>query len=136
LGIHTTPRTVASYIVNNLPVEGFEGLKEAKRLIVEQCCGSATFLVEAMQRVRVGLPTSYSPQERHAYFRDVLEGFEIETFGVEIARLCLALADFPNLNGWKINEGNIFTSTRFPQALADAKVVLCNPPFQSLATDD
>src|SRR5207249_155158 len=85
LGIHTTPRTIASYMVNNLPSENFTELREAGRLVVEPCCGSATFLVEAMQHIRGQLPRILSPQERHAYFQDVLAGFEVETFGVEIA---------------------------------------------------
>lgn len=36
LGIHPTPRTITSYIVNNLPAASFVGLKEAGGLIVER----------------------------------------------------------------------------------------------------
>lgn len=136
LGIHTTPRTIASYIVNNLPEGHFKELREVGAVVVEPCCGSATFLVEAMQRIREGMPHSLSPQQRHAYFQDVLVGFEVETFGVEIARLCLALADFPNPNGWNIYEENVFTSSRLPMELKKSKVVLCNPPFESLTGND
>lgn len=136
LGIHTTPRTIASYIVNNLPEKNFKGLRETKATVVEPCCGSATFLVETMQRIRDGMPHALSPKERHAYFQDALVGFEIETFGVEIARLCLALADFPNPNGWNIYEENVFTSPHLSTELAKARVVLCNPPFQSMVAND
>ncbi len=136
LGIHTTPRTIANYIVSNLPLESFRRLKEINGLVVEPCCGSATLLVEAMQRIRTELPRTLSPQERHTYFQDVLAGFEVETFGVEIARLCLTLADFPNPNGWLIYEGNVFTAPDLPGSLSNARVVLCNPPFQTLPIDD
>ncbi|MFO0863516.1 MAG: hypothetical protein U0744_02455 [Gemmataceae bacterium] len=72
----------------------------------------------------------------YAYFQTALCGFEVETFGVEIARLCLGLADFPNANGWKLYEEDVFTSPRFNNAIQSAKVVLCNPPFQSLDVGD
>src|SRR6266545_724749 len=136
LGIHTTPRAVASYVVNRLPRESFIDLKQTAGLVVEPCCGSATFLVEAMQRIRDELPRSMSPQQRHAYFQNVLVGVETETFGVEVARLCLTLADFPNPNGWRIYEENVFTSPHLPESLSNARVVLCNPPFQTMETDD
>jgi N-6 DNA Methylase len=135
LGIHTTPRTIANYLVGNLPSENFERLRENGGVVVEPFCGSATFLVEAMQRIR-GQLLHMSPQERHAYFQSVLAGFEVETFGVEIARLCLTLADFPNPNGWHIYEENVFTSPNLPATLKAARVVLCNPPFRTLAPND
>lgn len=136
LGIHTTPRTVAKYIVDHLPAESFADLDENDGLIVEPCCGSAVFLVEAMERIREQLPVNLSPEERHNRFRRALVGIEQETFGIEIARLCLTLADFPERNHWQLHEENVFTSRTLPTALRNASVVLCNPPFQDLATDD
>ncbi|MCX6831813.1 MAG: N-6 DNA methylase, partial [candidate division Zixibacteria bacterium] len=136
LGIHTTPRPVAKYIVDRLPQESFVDLKEKGGLVVEPCCGSAVFLVEAMQRIRDQLPNSLSPRQRHDHFRRALVGFEQETFGIEIARLCLTLADFPERNRWQLHEENVFTSTTLPTSLRNARVVLCNPPFQDFATND
>ena len=94
------------------------------------------FLVEAMQRIRDQLPTNLSPQQRHDHFRRALVGFEQETFGIEIARLCLTLADFPERNRWQLHEENVFVSTILPTSLRDARVVLCNPPFQDFAPND
>ena len=136
LGIHTTPRTVAKYIVDRLPAESFAGLDDNGGLVVEPCCGSAVFLVEAMQRIRDQLPSNLSPEQRHDHFRRALVGFEQETFGIEVARLCLTLADFPERNRWQLYEDNVFTSNTLPTTLRNARVVLCNPPFQDLATND
>lgn len=136
LGIHTTPRSVAKYVVDRLPQDSFANLKEKGGIVIEPCCGSAVFLVEAMQRIRDQLPNTLSPQQRHERFRRALVGFEQETFGIEIARLCLTLADFPERNRWRLHEENVFTSSNFSQALRDARVVLCNPPFQEVAPND
>jgi hypothetical protein len=135
-GIHPTPRTIAKYIVDRLPFEDFVDFQHPDRLIVEPCCGSATFLVAAMQRVRDLLPVNLTPRKRHGFFTKTLIGFERETFGVEISRLCLTLADFPNPNGWKVDDDDVFVSMKFPAALSNARVVLCNPPFESLTVSD
>jgi hypothetical protein len=63
-------------------------------------------------------------------------GFEQEVFGIEVARLCLTLADFPERNRWQLLQDNVFTSDTLPTILRNARVVLCNPPFQDLATTD
>ena len=94
------------------------------------------FLVEAMQRIRDQLPNNLSPSQRHERFRLALVGFEQETFGIEIAKLCLTLADFPERNRWQFHEENVFTSPTLPISLRNARVVLCNPPFQDLAPND
>jgi len=136
LGIHTTPRAVAKYIVDHLPQESFAHLDDNGGVVVEPCCGSAVFLVEAMQRIRDQLPSNLTPQQRHDRFRRALVGFEQETFGIEIARLCLTLADFPERNRWQLHEENVFKSQTLPLTLRNARVVLCNPPFQDFGTKD
>ncbi len=127
LGIHSTPRTVAKYIVDRLP---FEAIPEGERRVVEPCCGSATFLHAALHRLRDLLPRTLTAKKRHDYFKRMLVGFEQEVVGVEISRLRLTLADFPNPNGWQLREANVFDSTPFLDALEDARIVLCNPPHE------
>jgi len=130
-GIHVTPRTVAKYIVDRLPFEEFLAGNGGDRLVVEPCCGTAPFLIAAMQRIR-DLSAGWTAAEQHALFKNTLVGFEQGTFGVEIGKLCLTLSDFPERNGFDIREQDIYTSTDFPKALARAGIVICNPPFQDL----
>lgn len=136
LGIHGTRRVLAKYIVDRLSFHSFADHCDTDQLVVEPCCGSAPFLVAALQRIRDMLDPKLTPEERHTFFAHVLIGFERETFGVEIARLCLTLADFPNPNGWQVHEANVFDTPEMPLALQRARVVLCNPPFEDFPPDD
>jgi hypothetical protein len=130
-GIHHTPRAVANYIVKRLPFEAFCDLEsKEERYVIEPCCGTATFLIAAMQRLKVMLRPDTPADMRHAFFQRILVGFEQESFGIEVSRLCLTLADFPNRDGWQLNEANVLNSNLLPDMLRKAHVVLCNPPFE------
>ena len=130
-GIHPTPRSIAKYIVDNVPFEDFE---PENRIVIEPCCGSATFLLAALQRLRDQPGQTHDPKVRHKYFQKCLIGFERDAFGVEISRLCLTLADFPNPNGWQLYQQDVFRSEDFQTQLASARIVLCNPPFEDFSS--
>jgi hypothetical protein len=129
LGIHSTPRALAKYIVDRLP---FEGIPEEDRFVLEPCCGSARFLIAALQRLRLLLPATKPANARHTYFTRMLSGYELDPFGIEISRLGLMLADYPNPDGWDLHCDNVFTAVTFEDRLRQARVVLCNPPFEDL----
>ena len=133
LGIHSTPRSIARYIVHRLPMEN---IPVNERLIVEPCSGHGVFLVAALKRLRDLLPKDMNPQARHRYFVKMLHGFETDEFAVEVSKLCLMLADFPNHNGWRIQKADVFSSARFITTLKCARVVLCNPPFEDFGMDE
>ena len=126
-GTHSTPYSVAEYVVANLP---FEDLHEDDRKVFEPFSGHAIFLIAAMQRMRELLPSRMSPGERHQYFVKMLSGIEEDEFAIEVARLSLMLADYPNPDGWRLHEGDAFGSPQFVEELSGANVVLCNPPFE------
>ncbi|MDB5343346.1 MAG: putative type restriction enzymeP protein [Schlesneria sp.] len=133
LGIHRTPRSIVRYIVDRIP---FDNIPEEERFVVEPCCGSAVFLVAALNRMRDLLDSSITAQERHAYFQRMLRGFERDPAGVEISRLCLALSDYPSANGWEVTPGDVFRSQPFRDSLKTSRVVLCNPPYEDFAMKD
>jgi N-6 DNA Methylase len=126
LGIHSTPPRVAEYLVHKLP---FDEVPVDNRYVLEPFAGHGRFLVSAMRRMRDLLPTM-SSAERHNYFVRHLTGIELDTFSVEVCRLSLLLADYPNRNGWHIHNENVFTTPRLQRALRRAQIVLCNPPFE------
>lgn len=126
-GIHSTPRSIARYMVEHLPVEQ---IAEDERVVVEPCAGHAVFLVAALKRLRDLLGPDWSGQERHRYFVKRLFGFEQDAFAREVSKLCLTLADFPNPNGWNLEKADVFTSRKLGESLGDARIVLCNPPFE------
>lgn len=132
-GIHSTPPGIAEYITRKLP---FEDLDVGERRVFEPFAGHAVFLVAAMQRLRELLPTDMTASERHGYFVEMLAGIEIDDFAREVARLSLMLADYPNPDGWRLHRDNAFTSRHFDQELSNARVVLCNPPFEDFGLDE
>ncbi|MFZ2280862.1 MAG: N-6 DNA methylase [Prosthecobacter sp.] len=126
-GIHSTPHRIARYIVEKLP---FESIPENDRVVVEPCSGHGVFLVAALKRMRDLLDPDWDAKKRHRYFAERLLGFELDPFAREVSKLCLTLADFPNPNGWNLEKADVFTSRKLGDALAKARIVLCNPPFE------
>jgi hypothetical protein len=61
---------------------------------------------------------------------------EYDPFGVEISTLALTLADFPNPDGWNIQQGDVFSPGAMTDSLKRAGVVLCNPPFEAFSSED
>jgi hypothetical protein len=137
LSIHATPPNVARFIVHRLPVDK---IPENERRIIEPCCGSGTFLVAAMQRLRELLPPGTPKKQRHAHFVTMLSGYDIEVSGLEVARPSLMLADYPNPNGWMLKKQDVFQtpqqSPEFFESLRHSRVVLCNPPFRSFSAEE
>jgi hypothetical protein len=126
LGIHRTSRNIVRYIVDRIP---FSTLGDEARIVFEPCCGSASFLIGAMNHLRHNL-FGATPEERHKYFAKRLAGVEQDPFGVEISGLALTLADFPNHNGWNIVQRDAFSEGAMTDFLQRSGVVLCNPPFE------
>lgn len=129
-GIHSTPHRVARHVVERLP---FESIPEGERVVVEPCSGHGVFLVAALKRLRDLLDPSWDARRRHRYFAERLLGFERDAFAREVNKLCLTLADFPNPNGWELEPADVFTSRKLAQALGNARIVLCNPPFEEFS---
>lgn len=133
LGIHRTPRTVVRYMVGRIP---FDSTGDDDRIVLEPCSGSSVFLIGAMNALRQNQLYGMPPAERHAYFIGHLAGIESEPFGVEISRLALTLADFPNPGGWVIKPGDVFDGKSLAAYARRAGVVLCNPPFETFEMDE
>jgi hypothetical protein len=93
-------------------------------------------LVAALQRLRQLLPATMDPTKRHDYFVRVLRGFEAAAFALEVGKLCLMLADFPNANGWHLENRDVFASRSFTEALKEARFVVCNPPFEDFSEEE
>lgn len=129
-GTHSTPSSIAEYLVKKLPIDG---LPQNKRRILEPCSGHGAFLIAAMRRLRELLPASMSYGQRHSYLTKRLVGIEIDTFAVEVCRLSLMLADYPNPNNWRIHNEDAFAWDRFAAEVKKADCVLCNPPFEDFS---
>lgn len=132
-GTHATAHAIAEYALQKLPIEQ---ISVDKRLIFEPFAGHAPFLVAALERLRLLLPVDISTEARHRYFVKMLAGMEKDAFACEVARYSLILADYPNPNGWRIENDNFFTSSKLDSYLDKAQIVLANPPYEDFNFDD
>lgn len=127
-GTHSTPRHVADYIVGRLRLWEFGA---APPRVVEPFTGAGVFLGSALRFMRDALPPDWDDKRRHDLLVKHIGGAEIEPFAVEVAKLSLILADYPQTNGWLINEADLFEEDALRVCLDGARVVLCNPPFEA-----
>ncbi len=134
-GTHATDHSIAEYILQSLPIEDI--IDPQERYVFEPFAGHAPFLIAALQRLRSLLPFNMSVDQRHNYFVQMLAGIEIDAFACEVARYSLILADYPNPNGWRIENDNFFAFHEHNKyLLKQAQVVVCNPPFEDFNFDD
>ena len=134
-GTHATPREVAEFALRHLPIEE---LPQEERTIFEPFAGAAPFLVAGLARLRALLPAGWDNAVRHEYFVRMLHGMELDTFAHEVARYSLILADYPNPNGWRIAQGDIFGAglSEFERLRSNANIILCNPPYESFTAEE
>ena len=90
----------------------------------------------ALRHLRDLLPEGLSGQDRHAFLVPRIRGAEIDAFACEVATLSLILADYPNANGWKISNKDLFRPDAFAQQIGPATVVLCNPPWEDFEAEE
>jgi N-6 DNA Methylase len=131
-GTHSTPRHIAEYIVTRL---GLWRDADNPLSVFEPFAGAGVFLVSALRHMREALPIDWSDKQRHDVLVKKLFGAEIDSFACEVATLSLILADYPNRNGWKIETNDLFADNVLKQYLANADVVLCNPPFEAFTAE-
>ncbi len=67
----------------------------------------------------------------------MLSGIDYDAFACEVAWYSLILTDYPNPNGWRIENKNIFEqSSAFETALKQARIVLRNPPYEDFPFEE
>ncbi len=129
LGIHSTPSYVADYVLSQIPIED---LPRTQLHTTDPMSGHGIFLIAAMRRMRDLLPQDWSGRQRHNFFVSHLHGIEIDAFSVEVARMCLMLADFPEPNGWDLNKTDVFAGKTLEKAASNSMVFVGNPPFENI----
>lgn len=132
-GTHSTPRQVAEHVVTGLELWKHE--PEDLR-VYEPFAGAGVLLVAALRQMRDLLPISWSDKDKHAFLVQRLRGDEIDAFAAEVATLSLILADYPNANGWKIEQSDLFADDYLAARAKLANVVVCNPPFEAFTPDE
>jgi len=132
-GTHSTPRQVAEHVISGL--ELWKHDPEDLR-VYEPFAGAGVLLVAALRQMRDLLPINWSDKRKHAFLVQRLSGDEIDAFAAEVATLSLILADYPNANGWKIEQSDLFADDYLAARAKLANVIICNPPFESFTADE
>ncbi|MBF0564211.1 MAG: hypothetical protein HQK89_03115 [Nitrospirae bacterium] len=135
-GIHSTPSYVADYVLSQIPFEELPDpsveLTAAQWNTTDLTSGQGIFLIAAMRRMRDFLPQYWNGQQRHEFFVSHLHGIEIDLFSTEVARMCLMLADFPESNGWHLDNADVFEGRNLENAAANTMILVGNPPFENI----
>ncbi|HUT52539.1 MAG TPA: N-6 DNA methylase [bacterium] len=134
-GIHSTPSFLVDYMVWQME-PWIKEIPFDDRVIFEPACGHAAFLVSAMRLLRELAPENTSHSELGNYLRQHLFGIEIDEFALEIARLSLTLADIPNPNGWRLEQGDMFSGDRLEQLSRNCRIFFSNAPFENFTTEE
>lgn len=132
MGVHSTPSYVAEYVISQLPIEE---LPRKEWNFLDPTCGHGIFLIAAMRRMRELLPSGWGGKQRHNFFVDKLHGIEIDAFSIEVARMCLMLADFPESNSWDLHHADIFSGKILEQSVAKTSILIGNPPFEKFVVN-
>jgi hypothetical protein len=132
-GTHSTPRQVAEFVVGRLELWRHD---PSTLHVYEPFAGAGVFLVAALRHLRDLLPIEWTDKKRHDFLVQRIAGDELDAFAAEVATLSLILADYPNSNGWKVSELDLFDKFRLEQRLGSPNVVLCNPPFESFTEEE
>lgn len=82
------------------------------------------------------LPQNFGGRQRHEFFIKNLRGIEIDPFSIEVARMCLMLADFPESNGWEIAQSDAFADSVIENASKKSMILVANPPFEKIKIHD
>ena len=130
LGIHSTPSYVADYVMSQIPIED---IHKTQWHTADPMSGHGIFLIAAMRRMRDMLPPDWSGRQRHKFFVKHLHGIEIDAFSVEVARMCLMLADFPEPNGWDLRNADVFEGKTLEKVAANSMIFVGNPPYENIA---
>jgi len=148
--VYTPPFLVRLMLGEVLSWERLDRLEQRSQVILDPCCGSGVFLVEAYKRLVLHWRSRNNwKRPQISVLKKLLNrchGIDLEEGAVELAAfsLCLALCDalepeeirasinlFPELKGKTIHSGCFFEALELGTVKQKVGVVVGNPPFSS-----
>ncbi|EOS24517.1 hypothetical protein C806_02028 [Lachnospiraceae bacterium 3-1] len=126
-GIYYTPRILSQEIVLSIP---FESIPVDERYVLDGTCGSGSLLLSACKRLEDLVGYDKTGLDKYEYLSKMIEGYDIDKFASEVARLSLLLYSLPYGNKWNIYSGDLLQ-------LCESKVqvpyiILGNPLYKEI----
>lgn len=129
-GIYYTPRILSQEIVLSIP---FERIPVNERYILDGTCGSGSLLLSACKRLEELVRYEKTEFARHEYLTNMIEGYDIDKFASEVARLSLLLYSLPYGNKWNIHAGDWLRINK--SKIQIPSVIIGNPPYEEVRGD-
>lgn len=126
-GIYYTPRILSQEIVWSIP---FESIPVDERYVLDGTCGSGSLLLSACKRLEELVSYEKTEIDRHNYLTRMIEGYDIDKFASEVARLALLLYSLPYGNKWNIHAGDLLRINK--SKIQVPFVILGNPPYEEV----
>ena len=126
-GIYYTPRILSQEIVWSIP---FESIPVDERYVLDGTCGSGSLLSSACKRLEELVSYEKTEIDRHNYLTRMIEGYDIDKFASEVARLSLLLYSLPYGNKWNIHAGDLLRINK--SKIQVPFVILGNPPYEEV----
>lgn len=126
-GIYYTPRILSQEIVLSIP---FESIPVDERYILDGTCGSGSLLLSACKRLEDLVSYEKTEFDRHDYLTKMIEGYDIDKFASEVARLSLLLYSLPYGNKWNIHAGDLLRISK--SKVQVPSIILGNPPYEEV----
>lgn len=126
-GIYYTPRILSQEIVWSIP---FESIPVDERYVLDGTCGSGSLLLSACKRLEELVSYEKTEIDRHNYLTRMIEGYDIDKFASEVARLSLLLYSLPYGNKWNIHAGYLLRINK--SKIQVPFVILGNPPYEEV----
>lgn len=126
-GIYYTPRALSQEIVSCIP---FESIPVDERYVLDGTCGSGSLLLSACKRLEDLAGYEKTEFDKHNYLTEMIQGYDIDKFASEVARLSLLLYSLPYGNRWNINTGDLLSISK--SKINEPSIILGNPPYEEV----
>ena len=123
-GIYYTPKVLSQQMSRQIP---FEIVPPDDRYVLDGTCGSGSLLLSACKRLENLVRLERADYDRQKYLADMIQGYDVDKFASEVAKLSLLLYSLPAGVRWNIKAGDLLrmdhTKIRTPY------IILGNPPY-------
>ena len=129
-GIYYTPKVLSQEIAAHIP---FENIPVDNRFVLDGTCGSGSLLLSACKRLEDLISLEKADFDRHEYLTNMIQGYDVDKFASEVAKLSLLLYSLPYGNKWNIKTGNLLRMNT--SEIRTPYVILGNPPYREIRGD-